>query len=412
MLIDFLKRTAFYSLLATVLALSFSITLYEAASVVFVVAAFSAMILERDARLLRGRWFIFIAVYFIANLLSFVHTGYPVDSLKGITRILRLLLLSLGVVYIVDSEEKFKKVFGWTMIVAFCAGVDGLLQGFTGFEIVRQRAMTAYTLTAGRITASFRHSNDFAAYLTLVIFLFLGSLAEFKRSKTSPRKILFSILGAALLCACLLWTYCRGAWLGVAVAFFVMALLKKKKILLAVLALGVLWAVFLSPPMLRDRFRSLLDPHNGTITERKVLAEESLDMIDQHPWFGMGINTFSDNAPFYKSKTHITDVQYAHNGYLQMTVETGIVGLLSFLCLLFYFFSATLPVFLKPEPGCLEIGGAALVFGVLAFLIHSFTDTNLHSLLLVANLWVFMGLAMAAVKLIDPQRVCGRGARR
>ena len=76
------------------------------------------------------------------------------------------------------------------------------------------------------------------------------------------------------------------------------------------------------------------------------------------------------------------------------------MGLLSFLFLLLSFFTLTLPVFLKRPPGALEAGGFAIVFGVLAFLIHSATDTDLHSLLLVSNLWLSMGLAIAAAEIL------------
>ena len=128
-------------------------------------------------------------------------------------------------------------------------------------------------------------------------------------------------------------------------------------------------------------------------------------MIEKSPWLGMGLNTFSDNAPFYKSELIRTDVQYAHNGYIQMTVETGIVGLISFLLVLIYFFSSTLPILSKQPAGFLEAGGLAVVFGVLAFLIHSAADTNLHSVLLVSNLWLSMGLAWAAVTILKNRKI-------
>ena len=404
MLIENLKRIAFYSLAGVILSLSFSISLYEVTSVIFVLSAAAAMILSRDTRLLKSRWMIFLLLYLAANLLSLTQSHYPIDSLKGIVRVLRLGLLSLGVIYIIDSEEKFTKIFKWSLLVGFLIALDGLVQGFTGFELIRQREMTAYALNAGRVTASFRHANDFSAYLTLLIFFFVGVAAEAKNLKLSPRQLIFVAAGSLALLGCLFWTYCRGAWVGVAAAFFLFSIFKRKKMLLAFLAVLLLWAGFFSPPILQDRLRSLWDPKNGTITERKVLMGESLSMIQTSPWLGLGLNTFSDNAPLYKSKTNRTDVQYVHNGFLQMTVETGVVGLAAFLCLLLFFLVSTLPVFFKKVPGRLEVGGAALVFGVIAFLIHSLTDTNLHSLLLVSNFWLCMGLALAAAALVNPKK--------
>lgn len=407
MLIENLKRIAFYSLGGVLLSLSFSISLYEIFSVIFVLSAVSAMVLSRDTRILRSRWMIFLLIYLAANLLSLTQSHHPFDSFKGIVRVFRLALLSLGVIYIIDSEEKFVKIFKWSLLVALLIGLDGLLQGFTGFELIRQRAMTAYTSNVGRVTSAFTHANDFSAYLALMIFFFVGIAVDAKNIKLSLRQLIFVLAGSVVLLGCLLWTYCRGAWLAVATAFFLFSIFKRKKALLAILAVVLLWGAFFSPPILRDRLRSLWDPKNGTIIERKVLTGESLSMLQTSPLLGMGLNTFSSNASFYKSKTIRTDVQYTHNGFLQMTVETGIVGLAAFLSLLLYFFLTTLPVFFKKNAGLLEIGGAAIVFGVLAFLIHSLTDTNLHSLLLVSNLWLCMGLALSAAALVNPKKFYG-----
>ncbi len=402
--INFFKRAALYALFGVILSLTFSISLYEAASVTLVVCALWAMALEKDFRAFRGPWMIFVLIYFAANLLSLAHSQYMPDSLKGITRVLRLILLAVSVVYIVDSEEKFKKVFWLCLATAFIIGIDGLVQGLSGFEMIRQRVVTAYVPGAARISSSFPHPNDFSAYLTLMLFFFVGILLESRRLKLPPKITSFLAVGTAMLSACLLWTYCRGAWVAVGASLVLLALFKRKKSVFLLLVLITAWMMFFSPASLRGRFQSLFDSKNGSITERKVLMQESVEMIKKNPWTGFGLNTFSDNAPFYKSREHRTDVQYAHNGYLQMTVETGLVGLAAFLSMLFCFFCVTLPLFLKKEVGWLEAGGSAAVFGVLAFLLHSYTDTNLHSLLLVSNLWLCMGLAMAAAGILERQK--------
>ena len=399
--IDFLKKAAFFSLLGVIASAAFSISFYEITTVIFILLSMTAFFLDPDKKLLQRRWVIFFGVYFLANLLSLTQTHYPTDSLKGLLRIARLILLCFSVIYTVDSKEKFKKIFLWYLGVAFFIAADGLFQGIAGYEVIRQRAMTKYFEDTGRITGTFRHANDFSAYLALTLFLFIGILSEAKNLLLPLKKTIPLFLGFLALLASILWTYSRGAWVAVCAAFILMVVLKRKNILFLFLLLFVGWMLFLAPPFLRGRVQSLWDPKNGTIRERKILMQESFDMLEQSPWLGMGLNTFSDNAPFYKSKQTRTDVQYTHNGYLQMAVETGIVGLLSFLFLLLYFFASTAPVLLRRPVRFLEAGGSALVFGVLAFLIHSATDTDLHSVLLVGNLWLCMGLAWSASRLAD-----------
>ncbi len=404
MLIENLKRLAFYSLLAAVASMAFSISLFEITAAVFVISTAWTLCLERDASVFRGKWMLFLALFFAANLLSITRSQYPGDSWKGMFRVLRLSFFLLAVLHTVNTEEKFFKVFKIYLLVAFVIGLDGLIQHFTGIEWIRHRSMTAYREGFARVTSTFGHANDFSAYITLAFFFFAGVLVEDRNVKLSLKERLFCLAGAATLFLCLLWTYSRGAWLAVAVSLFLFFILKKKKVLLGSLIAVLVWAAFFSPPLLRERVGSLWDPKNGTVTERMVLMQESFQMIQKSPWLGLGLNTFSDNAPLYKSKTHYTDVQYAHNGYLQMMVETGTVGLAAFFLLIFYFLAATVPLFLKKEPARLEVGGLAIVFGVIAFLIHSATDTNLHSLLLVSNLWFCLGLGLSATELLKKKR--------
>ena len=164
----------------------------------------------------------------------------------------------------------------------------------------------------------------------------------------------------------------------------------------AALVLAGLAGFLFSPAELRHRMVSLGNAKDGTVLERKELWGESLRMIQKSPVLGLGLNTYARNEPLYKPKDIHTDFQYAHNGYLQMAAETGLFGLLSFLAVVVYFLIAALAAFFKNPATFLGNGGSGFVFGVLAFLTHSATDTDLHSLLLVNLLWLAMGVAWAA----------------
>ena len=138
--------------------------------------------------------------------------------------------------------------------------------------------------------------------------------------------------------------------------------------------------------------------------ERVELWKESLRMICARPWLGSGVNTYARVEPLYKNKSSHTDFQYAHNGYLQIAAETGLAGLASFLAAVTYFLWVSLRAFLDCKLPFLRISGLALVFGVFSFLIHSATDTNLHSTPLVNTLWVVMGLTWSAAEIARGRR--------
>lgn len=391
-----LRQAAWFSLMAAAASLAFSITLYEASSILFIVLSLAVMVLERDFSVFRKTLTIFIGLFCAVTLISVSQSGYLWDSWKGVFRVVRCALLCLSVIVILDDEKKWRATFWVVVSVAVIVVLDGLFQGLFGFEPLRQREMTAYTAEIQRVTATFRHANNFAAYLCLAIFYMIGGTLAKYRSRASLT--LLASLGLAVLLAgsCLIWTLSRGAWMGVFAATLLLGICKKQKFLLALLIAGVVWAMYFSPTLIRNRVQDLSNMKAGTVHERTILAQESMAMINASPWLGLGINTFSKNAPRFKLKDHLTDVQYAHNGYLQMAVETGWIGLVSFLLLIGYFFWSLRTFIFNSNHGFLDTTASCIVFGILAFLIHSATDTNLHSLLLVSNLWFSMGLAWAA----------------
>ena len=191
---SFLKKTAFYLLFWVMASIAFSISLYEVTSVLFILICIVSFLTDQEKRLFSRRWTLLLVVYFSANLLSLTQTHYPYDSWKGLFRVARSILLCLSVIYAVDTEEKFRKLFFWCLSVAFFIAADGLLQGFTGYEIIRHRKMTGYLENSGRITATFHHANDFSAYLALTLLFFVGFLSEAKNLRLSAIRIIALLL--------------------------------------------------------------------------------------------------------------------------------------------------------------------------------------------------------------------------
>jgi putative inorganic carbon (HCO3(-)) transporter len=389
------KEIAFVVLFGVAATISFSNSLFEITSSVFMALALFSAIGFRRLDLLKTKWGAFLGLYLFLCAASFARSQYPFESWKGLFRVFRCILLSLSVVQVVDSEIKFRRIYHMLLAVAVFICYDALIQGFTGTELLRDRSLTAYSLRTGRITGPFGHANDFAAYLSFVVFLFIGAL-QTPWKRMSKRLLAFYAVGLALVLSCLVWTYSRGAWIAVLLtAVLVAALTRKKRVLAAFFLLLVTVFLFASPD-LKGRIASLGTARDSTTHERKLLWEESFRMIQDSPWTGLGINTYARNEPRYKLPESQTDFQYAHNGYLQIAAETGFLGLFGFLTVFIYFFSATATEFLVRRSLFAGAAGLGLTAGVFAFLLHSATDTGLQSLLLVNTLWLGMGLAWAA----------------
>ncbi|MFQ6110000.1 MAG: O-antigen ligase family protein [Candidatus Aminicenantales bacterium] len=112
-------------------------------------------------------------------------------------------------------------------------------------------------------------------------------------------------------------------------------------------------------------------------------------IVSDFPLFGTGLGTFASIYPAYESYERITNpgrLTHAHNDYLEYLAELGVVGTGLLLGgILFMAFNAFMMWRLRRHPLVkgLTLGG---IVAVIAMLVHSITDFNLH---IPANMLLF-----------------------
>lgn len=394
---ELIRRLAVFALAATVVTVMFSISLLYVFCGIFL--GLSALYVIRGGRVTAPKTLLFfLSAYLTANIISLVVSSYPAESAKGVFRVFRALWLFLAVPWVLHEKKDLKFVVTFFVLGALMIGVDGLIQGMTGFEVLRHRPMTPYTAEIGRVTGPFRHANDFAAHLSLTLTAVLGLLAFSGKSTTRAEKSVLAVT-ALILAFNMANTYSRGGWVAALAALVLMILYGRSKILTALLAAALAAFMLFAPAPLKHRVASLADPLSGTLVERRELWQESIGMIRNRPLFGYGANTYARMEPEFKKAGSKTDFRYAHNGYLQMAAETGLAGLFSFLALLLFILASVLKKFFAQGATTAKAAACALCFGAAALLIHSATDTDLQSTLHIHALWLALGIGWAAKEL-------------
>jgi O-antigen ligase len=141
-----------------------------------------------------------------------------------------------------------------------------------------------------------------------------------------------------------------------------------------------------------------------TCQTRVSLYQNTANMISKHPFIGVGINTFSKNHGNYKlatveAVTKTDDIIYAHNNFLQMGGEMGLLGLGVFLVFLFLVLKESWIVFQKNQDPFLKALSISVFATIIAYLINGFTETSLYYSRVAMIFWYLVGMSLALGRL-------------
>ena len=116
----------------------------------------------------------------------------------------------------------------------------------------------------------------------------------------------------------------------------------------------------------------------------------TLHLIKDHPFTGTGIGTFVTSFPRYRLSGVDGLHVYTHNDYLQVVSEMGIFVLAIIVWLLFGTLRTGFKTFLRTRSTLKQGITLGATAGIVAIVIHSFVDFNLH---IPANAILFTVLA-------------------
>ena len=156
------------------------------------------------------------------------------------------------------------------------------------------------------------------------------------------------------------------------------------------------WHQTIIPPLMR-RMKNNIVVGMG----RNNFWKEACHIIKDHPFFGIGPNTYSKVAPDYK----INWGGYPHNCYLQMTAEIGVFGLFSFLLMLWILIARTFCFLLRSPVDFWFATTAGFFAGLVGYLFHGFWDTNFYTVKLGVLFWLIVAILVVIQNLDSGRRI-------
>ncbi|CAK8717398.1 hypothetical protein GKODMF_08990 [Candidatus Electrothrix gigas] len=340
-----------------------------------------------------------IVLFLLAILISYFTSVAPYTSRTVIYKLLAAVALFFYIIHTHRSRKKINLLL-WVIVVL------GTIYAVMGLTII-QGDILGFKIFSGRhynISLFYVNYNHFAGYLELVFCLSVGLTAANRGGK---RILLFGM--TILIALALLFTLSRGGILGASggLAFFMItsAIIHRKKkgyiLSLSAISLGLIIIAWFGLNPVLERL-STLDNLSIAGKARIQIWHDALAMIYDRPLSGWGPGTFTVAFPAYQTDGfNHKFVNYAHNDYVELTTDTGILGLAVFISGLFWLYISCLKKLTKTQSKYLPNIGVGSLAACFSILIHSVTDCNLQ---IQANLFLFVIAAGIAVIAADKSR--------
>ena len=251
--------------------------------------------------------------------------------------------------------------------------------------------------TGDYLTSDFRASGPFESANYLALYLgpiLIYSVHSIFGAKNKAEKIVM-IFSALICAAALFFTKSYASWVAVfasaAVSFFLFLRKQSKPVrTVSAAVILLLFGVLLFSQIDTAKFSQFLDISNRSSSSVRIQVYKiAWELIREHPVFGIGLGQFEqvyqvtavrilNNAPFEWVMIH------PHNLYLALWLNTGLLGLVSMLYLVWQSLKWIFEKDSKKRP--------IVAMMLIVILVHGFFDTPLFKNDLAFEFWLLLAM--------------------
>jgi O-antigen ligase len=331
----------------------------------------------------------------------------PHSTQLVLVQVTTLLIFFAAALVFIDTPHRLRIIVRTIAIFGFVLAIFGMTQSFTSPTKVYWVRELAQSTAFG----PFINRHHFAGYMELALAIPLGLL--FSGSIEGEKKLLY-VFVVIMMGMALILTNSRGGLISLIaeiVFLVVIAGFRKKQrarepeeqqkrvrsgavrvALALVLIIGIIGGTLMfGGEEALSRFVGTVNTDDPT-TGRAHFWSVTLDIIHAHPLIGTGLGAFGVIYTKYDSHNGLFRLEQAHNDYLQILSDSGIIGAVLGLFFIIALFRMGLA---RRESGDEFRSGVATgaLAGCFAVLVHSFFDFTLHT---PANALLFLVLAALA----------------
>ncbi|QQS39759.1 MAG: O-antigen ligase family protein [Acidobacteriota bacterium] len=333
------------------------------------------------------------------------------------TRLAVIKLFVFGVFFFaaltfIDSRSRIR-----TLVIALI--IFGSAMAFFAILQSLSDPTTIYGITPAaqaRPFGSFINRHHFASFL---VMMFAMALAPLAGGGTKRDKLVFFAIGVILIGTGVIFAGSRGAFLSLVAVLSFLAVsfllinrrdggkssrnerrpLLGSPALIVGSAVGlmlvlILFAVWAGGEQELLRGAAMQEAGEDFSTGRLHYWSVALKIFAANPIIGSGLESFGVAFTRYDTWSGIYRVEHAHNDYLQMLSDGGIVGLALVLVFIYFLFRSAIGTIRGARDRFRRSAAVGALAGCFGVMVHSFVDFPLRT---NANMFFFLLLAVMAI---------------
>lgn len=336
-----------------------------------------------------------LLVFMLIVALTEVTSAFPHEGLSFFIFIVTCFMLTLIIIGTVKTREQLGTLLDIILVGVAFTGLYGIWQGVVvGVQV--DPSLTDVNLNQGmpgRVFSTMGNPNNYAEMLVLTLPFFFAAVLN---AKSLLKKGFFILLMVPLF-ASLALTLSRSAWIAFAIGLFVFLFFKDRRLIPAVILLGIA-GIPLLPEWVYRRILTIWNPNDSSINYRTLIYKTVAPMFQKY-WLtgvGLGSESFMKVCQNYALYTTLTP-PHTHNLFLQVWIENGILGILVFLWVIFRMVkNSVLRIFSKTDEYINNIlmAGLASTAGILVMGLAEYIWFYPRVMLVF---WMVIGIILAAL---------------
>ena len=313
-----LDLTMWWGIVALLALLIFSTAAGQTLLILLILLGLFRIIREKNGSFIKNPLVLAFSVFIVVRILSIIFSEFSTLSVHSLNKEIFFYLIFFVFFNALSQydDKKIRLLFQILIIAAIFASIVGFGKVFLG---ISERAKST--------TSGYSTLGMFLSVIFTIVFT-LGKSREFFPSR------IWWLITLLVIASGILFTFNRSNWISVGIIILVIGLYRER-IVLGILILVFASVVFLIPN-LSERFGQLIH-FTHHLSDRDVIWRGALMIWDQHPILGFGTRTFNE---IFLLHDQLADkgVGGWHNEYLQVYLESGLLGLITFLSLIFSIF--------------------------------------------------------------------------